>query len=387
MSDRQGETIFLSAAEASGDEHAAALIHALRRRRPEARFVGVAGPRMAEAGCEVVADVTDQAAMLGGPVLRLGYWVKMIRRIRRRIGEIAPDLHVPIDSPALNWHLAEASRAAGSPVLYYIAPQVWAWAPWRAKRLARLTDAVACILPFEEDYLRSRGVEATFVGNPLFDHLPPRPASLPDLTDAWYDGTWQVTFAPGSRRSEIRGHVRGMVAVARAIRRRWSSARCVFAARTRQDAERIAEHGAGEEEIVIGRTREMLARSHFAVLCSGTVTLQAAHFGVPSVVVYRTGWSMRALHWLFRHIPGVLTTRRLSLVNILAGGEIIPELMPWRGNVHRLVETVLSVMGDLGLLFEMRKGMLEVAAPLRVEPPGSASDNAAELICRLLDER
>lgn len=340
---------------------------------------------MEQAGCEILVDLTEKAAMLGGPLLKLGYWVRTVRRIRRRIMELSPDVHIPVDSPALNWHLASAARSAGSKIFYYIAPQVWAWAPWRVKKLARLTDHVGCILPFEEAFLRERGVEATFVGNPLFDALPPRPNPLPDLADAWYEGSWQVALAPGSRPGEIRNHARPLEIVGHAIARKWSRARCVFTARTEEDARRIRnECRARDIEIAIGETREILAGSHFAVACSGTVTLQAAHFGVPAVVFYRTGMLLSLLHRTLGRFPKLVGTRHLSLVNILAGRRIVPELMPWRGNVRYLTRMVLDVMNDLGFLFEMRKGMLDVAGPLRVPPPHSASDNAASLVVELL---
>ena len=136
-------TIFLSAAEASGDAHAANLIRAIREASPGARFIGVAGERMAEAGCEVLLDLTHRASMLGGPLLRLGYYWRQVRRAKKAIRAIRPDLCIPVDSPAFNWHVAKAARKAGAKVLYYIAPQVWAWATWRVRKLARLTDRAA----------------------------------------------------------------------------------------------------------------------------------------------------------------------------------------------------------------------------------------------------
>ena len=100
-------------------------------------------------------------------------------------------------------------------MFYYIAPQVWAWAPWRVRKLARLTDQVACILPFEQRYLWDRGVNAAYVGHPLFDSLPPRPPDPPDLAEAWTHGRWRVALIPGSRQAEIRGHMRALLAVER----------------------------------------------------------------------------------------------------------------------------------------------------------------------------
>jgi lipid-A-disaccharide synthase len=372
---RRPLTIFISAAEDSGDEHASNLIRAIRRRREAVRLVGVGGEKMAAAGCELVADLTKRASMAGGTVLQLGYWYRTVRRLQRTIRRLEPDLHVPVDSPALNWHLAAAAKGIAARVFYYIAPQVWAWAPWRARKLARLTDHVGCILPFEQPYLRHRGVHATYVGHPLFDTLPDRPDPLPDLTEAWADGTWRVALLPGSRPGEIRGHVPTFLAARRHIRRRWPDASFTFAARTEAAGDAIRAACRGEDvHIVVGRTRRVLAESHFALAVSGTITLELAHFGVPMVIVYRTGrLGYNVLgRWLLR-------TPHLSLVNILAGRRLVPELMPWHGRPRQVIDMVMEVMDDLGWLFETRRALLELTRPLRAEPPHTASENAAAL--------
>lgn len=379
-------TIFMSAAEASGDLHAAKLIRALRRRLPEARFIGMAGPRMADAGCEVIADLTREASMLAGPVLRLGYYMRAMRRVKQAIREIRPDVHVPVDSPAMNWHLAAAARKAGASVVYYIAPQVWAWAPWRVRKLARLTDEVACILPFEQRYLRHRGVRATYVGHPLFDELPDAPPEPPDLSEAWMSGRWRVALLPGSRPGEIKAHTGALIEVAEYVQRRWSSARCVFTVASEACAEAVRKLARGRElEMSIGRTREVLSDAHLAVSVSGTVTLEAAWFGVPMVIFYRTSRFLRLMRRAFGRwgVP----TPHFSLVNILAGHRLVPELIPWNGNVRRLRDMVGDVMDDLGYLLQTRDELQQMVRPLRVPPPRSASDNAAELVVRTLNSR
>ena len=379
-------TIFISAAEASGDEHAARLMRALRRRLGEVHFVGVAGQNMAAEGCEVLADLTVRASMLGGPLLRIGYYIRTIRRIQRQMAEIRPDVHIPVDSPAMNWHLAGMARKIGIPVVYYIAPQVWAWAPWRAKKLARLTDHVACILPFEQRYLRDRGVNATFVGHPLFESLPPRPDPMPDLAEAWHEGNWQVAILPGSRLGEIRNNVKAMLAVTRAVRRRWPSAKCVFAARTNNDAMAIRKASRGffgpHVEIAVNQTAEVLAKSHFALAKSGTNTLQAAWFGVPMVTFYRAN----RLGYRFMK-SWMIQTPHFTLVNLLAGRRVVPEITPWNGNARKLVEMTMDTMGDLGFLFEARRDLLKLTDDLRSGAGATASENTADLVARVLRER
>ncbi len=385
MSDKP-PTIFMSAAEASGDLHAAKLIRALRRRLPEARFVGMAGPRMAEAGCEVIADLTREASMLAGPALRLGYYLRAMRRVKQSIGDIRPDVHVPVDSPAINWHLAAAARKAGASVVYYIAPQVWAWAPWRVRKLARLTDKVACILPFEQRYLRHRGVRATYVGHPLFDELTEQASEPPDLSEAWMSGRWRIALLPGSRPGEIKAHTKALMEVADYVRRRWSGSRCTFTVASETCGEAVRKIARGRElELSVGRTREVLSESHLAIAGSGTVTLEAAWFGVPMVIFYRTSRLLR----LLRRLSGRwgVPTPHFSLVNILAGHRLVPELIPWTGSISRLRGVVDDVMNDPGYLLQTRYELRSMARPLRVPPPRSASDNAAELVVRTLNRK
>lgn len=378
--------IFLSAAEASGDEHGARVVESLRRRLPNARLMGVAGPRMAAAGCEVVVDLTAKASMLGGPLLNLRYYLRMLRTIRRSIAQNRPSLIIPIDSPALNWHVSAAGRKVGARVLYYISPQVWAWAPWRVRKLARLTDRVACILPFEETYLRHRGVNATYVGHPLIESLPPRPRPLPDLAQAWADGTWKVALLPGSRTGEIKDHSKALQTAARIFLRRWPKARCTFAARTVESAQAIAaligpQSGEGIS-IVVDKTREVLAESHFAIAASGTVTLEVAYFGVPMVIIYRTSRWVGMLHRLLGSwgVP----IRHFSLVNILAGRRIVPEIIPWHGRQARLTNMVMEVTDELGYLEEARRDLLAVTNSLRMPPGRTASDNVSQIAAQML---
>lgn len=375
----QPPTIFLSAAEPSGDEHAAGLIRAIRQRLPNARLIGVGGQEMADAGCEIIIDLVTQATMAGAVLPRLVYWTRTIRKIKREIQRIRPDLHVPVDSPMLNWHLAAASKQVGTPVMYLIAPQIWAWAPWRIEKLRRLTDRVACILPFEEAHLRQRGVNATYVGHPLFDTLPHPLNPLPDITDAWASGDWEIALLPGSRPAEIRHHTPALMHVARAIMRRWRHAKCTLPVRTPACA--VDAHRACDDtdvHIVVGRARQVLARSHFAVAGSGTVTLEAANFGVPMVVFYHITRRMKMVGKAF------VCTNRFSLVNILAGRSIVPEVIPWHGDPAQIETIVMDVLDDLGFLLEARENLLKIVEPLRLPAPQTAAGNAADMVVEML---
>ncbi len=377
MSERH-PTILLSAAERSGDTHAANLVRALRRRVPGARFIGIGGQAMAAAGVELLADTAAQASMGLGPVGKLGYYRRVLRQVEGAIDEAKPDVVVPVDSPALNWHVAAAARRRHRPVLYYVCPQVWAWAPWRIRKLRRNVDHVACLLPFEPDYLRQRGVPATFVGHPLLDHVPPRPDTPPEPPA---DGAWRVVLLPGSRQAEIERHAAGFAEAARRIRQQYPNARCSFAPTDERSAEHIRRLAGQEFPIVIGQAHAEMAASHLALAVSGTVTLETAYFGLPMVVVYRTGRLAWALARTF-----LLRTPYLSLVNILAGRELVPELMPWHGDPSAIAAAALGLLADPAGLARLRADLIALTDPLKDPQGRPPSEAVAELVLATLGQ-
>jgi lipid-A-disaccharide synthase len=170
-----GPSLFLSAGEPSGDLHGAELAHALRRHWPAARMFGLGGPRMEAAGVELLAHVDDLAVMGFSEVAaRLPWFLRLLRRMKATLRRERPDLVIPIDYPGFNFRLSRAARDAGLPVLFYIAPQVWAWRKHRARTLAGIVDHLAVILPFEEEIFARHGARVTFVGHPLLDVEPAR---------------------------------------------------------------------------------------------------------------------------------------------------------------------------------------------------------------------
>ena len=163
--------IFISAAEASGDLHGASLIRAVHRQCPQARFVGVAGPKMSEAGCKSIFDMTRHAALLLGALEAVGRAYTMLETSDRHLRRYPFDAAVVIDSPTLHLPLAGRAQGLGIPVMYYIAPQLWAWGAYRIHKVRNRVDRLAVILPFEESYFRDRGVNAGFVGHPLVEQI------------------------------------------------------------------------------------------------------------------------------------------------------------------------------------------------------------------------
>jgi len=377
----KSRVIFISAADVSGDRHAAGLIQSLYHQLDDVRFIGIGGKCMERAGCELLDRPVDQASMTTGVFEHLGYFRRLIRKAKRAIKQIRPNVHVPVNSPAINWHLARTAKRSSIPVVYYIAPQTWAWAPWRVRKLRKYTDAVACILPFEQDYFRTRAVNATYVGHPLFDELPA--AKPPDLASAYQTGQWEIVLLPGSRESEIKNHAPGLVRVMELLSERYPSANFTITAIDEASAD-IIQQSAGREDLPISTEdiNSILSRSHFAIVASGTVTLQVAHFGLPMVIFYRVWkWGYRLIgRWLIR-------TKYLSLVNILAGEQLVPELMPWFGNVDELVRHADTMLKNLNHLQTVQKKLQDLISPLHAPVGTTAAENAARLVIEVLQKR
>jgi lipid-A-disaccharide synthase len=323
MSDR-APTIFVSAGDTSGDQHAAALVAALRARRPTARFVGFGGPALRAAGVELIAPLAENPVMGFARVLpAIGRFVALLNECDRRFRDDPPDVVVPVDYPGFNVRLARLAKRRGVPVAYLVAPQYWGWAPWRAKRFARSVDLALAILPFEPDFLARFGVRALHVGHPLADRLANAPIPADDA-DA-------LAVLPGSRRQEVEHLLAWQLRAAARLDDELAAASPAGAARrvrklttqpradVRAAIAAVAQHEAVEVEVRDQPLPELLRECRAAVVTSGTATLECALMRVPSAVVYRVNrLSLAASRVL-------LTSPWIALPNLLAGHELFPE--------------------------------------------------------------
>src|SRR4051812_33814884 len=217
--------VLITVAEVSGDKHAAGMVRALKQLDPSIQVDALGGPALASAGATVRHETVTGAAMTLHGAKRIFEMMRLLKWVKRFYRDPAtrPDLQVCVDSSAINLHFARAAKEAGIPVLYYVAPQLWASREGRMKKVRKYVARLACIFPFEEMYFRSHGVEATFVGHPLFDELPrERPRnngpSFPDAPPV-------IGIVAGSRKSEVVANLPGLVQVANAIRVRFPDAR------------------------------------------------------------------------------------------------------------------------------------------------------------------
>ncbi len=359
--------VFMSAAEPSADAHCAGLIKALRGLGGERiEFVGIGGPKMAEAGCELLETTVGNAVMIYKAFSRIGHYYMLIRRMSNYLRENPVDVVVVCDSPSFNFHIARAARKAGSRTVFYVAPQLWAWGAWRIGKLKRLCDKLCCILPFERDWFGRRGVDAVFVGNPLFDELEIEAARARSYAD--FDaGGLRLALMPGSRAAEIESLWAPMQEIALRLREKWGGARFVAVAvdGERREALKEAEVSGFECDYAIGSVNATAAAADFALVASGSATLQVAAAGCPMVIMYQ---SSRLLWQMFGRF--IVKSRHLSLVNILAGRELVPEFMPYFTSIEPIVEQVARQLEDREHLGRLSGELIELVRPLAEKRAG-----------------
>jgi lipid-A-disaccharide synthase len=380
--------VFISVAEVSGDENAAAFIRSLHELDPAIIVEGLGGPRMREAGAVIHHETVGGAAMLLHGLSRAGEIWRLLRWTRRHFQTHKPDLQVCVDSSGMNFHFAKVAREAGVPVLYYVAPQLWASRPGRIKQLRRWINRVASIIPFEEEYFRQRGVEATFVGHPLFDRLPAERPSLsrPPAVQELAHRPPVVGLLPGSRRTEVRANFPHMLQVARLILAQIPQAKFLVpaTASTHSIAVQIAaQANVPNLRIESDAIDAMLPTCDLCIAKSGTTTLHAAAYGIPMIVVYR----LNPLVW---HLAGrfIVKTKSIALVNLLAGprieDRIVPEIVPWWGSDLPVAQMALEMLREPHHLDAQRQNLLRIVRPL--DHPG-ASRNAARMALDLMMAR
>lgn len=332
-------TFGLVAGESSGDNLGAALIRAIREREPQARFVGVAGPAMQAAGCEILAPASELSVIGLFEVLQhLPRLWRLRSRLRAQFLALRPDVFVGIDAPEFNLNLAPALHDAGIRTVQYVSPQVWAWRRGRARRMAAFLDLVLCLLPFEREVYDEVGLAALFTGHPLADQLPLAPERAAARRELGLDPEAPlVALLPGSRVGEVSrlaGDFAGAAAWLAARRPRVQFAAALADSRTRAIFEAAAASRAPGLPIRVfeGRSRVALAAANAVLVASGTATLETLLCKRPMVVAYRLGWaSALALRGL-----GLLKVEHFAQPNLLAGERIVPELAQGEVTPERL---------------------------------------------------
>jgi len=374
---RPGEGVlelYIVAGEPSGDLHGGNLVKALRRLRPELRVRAFGGPRLRAAGAELSADLM-QLSIVGveGIAHHLGTFFDLLDRFRRDLLERRPQVVILIDYPGLNFILAKVARRLGVPVVYYCCPQLWAWAPWRVKKIRKLARLLLVIFPFEVPFFSGGPAEVVYVGHPLGDELVRFPAGETRAEVRRELGVGEkellVGLFPGSRRQEIAGLSAFMGRAALELRKRAPGLKFAFSCL--EDRFRSLLPARGPWNVLGGPGERLMAASDLALVASGTASLELAYFGVPSVVVYPVPkWQQRCFN-LFR------TTPFISTVNILNRGELIPERLVSgrKSELREVVELLWPYVKDPGARKAGSERLREVTS--EVLAPGASSKAAA----------
>ena len=375
-----GPAIFISAAEPSADLYGAGLIQAVKSRRPDVRFVGMAGPRMRAQGCETLFDMTAHAAMLTGVLRVVRQGAKLLRTARHQLRSGTFDAAVVIDSPTLHLRLAGSAKTAGVPVLYYVAPQLWAWGARRISKLRNRVDRMAVILPFEEGYFRDRGVDATYVGHPLADALAEQAVDEEAVRDIRKFGNPIVALLPGSRRHVVAEVLPGQLEVAERISSVLPGAAFGVSVAGGQVAP-IIQSQIHQCRVPVkayfDRHTALIRAADLVLVASGTTTLEVAFHGRPMIVMYNTSR-------LFYHAVGrwMIRTPYLCLPNILAGKEVVPEFMPYYSSTKPIADKAIELLRSEQLRRNMVERLTELVEPMRAS---GAAQRTAEMLLEMID--
>jgi lipid-A-disaccharide synthase len=366
--------VLLVAGEASGDLHGAALVRALRERRPDIEIAGVGGPRLRAAGMRVLVD-TEHVATMGFVETfgTLGRLLRTYRRLLRFLDAEQPQLVVLIDYPEFNLRLARQAKRRGIPVFYFIAPQVWAWRRGRVQTIAERVDKLGVVFPFEADLYNNGRPLAEFIGHPLLDVVrPTRPAPETRRRYGLDPDRPVLALLPGSRKKEVRYHLRPMCeAAVRLAAEGWQP---IVALAESLSLDDLGEALGGPLPFPVahGDTYNAVAAADAAVVASGTATLETALLGCPMVIVYRMS---PLTHWIARRLVDV---NWIGMPNIILEREVFPELIQSEVTAAAMADAVRVVRARRT---EMSEALEQLRA--RLGTPGAA-ERAADLALGLV---
>lgn len=374
--------ILISAGEASGDIHAAAVTAAIKKLDSSAEVFGMGGDALRAAGGEVIYDIKDHGVM---GVLEVIRKLPAIFKLRSDFGKLMderkPDCLLVVDYPGFNMKLAKLAHDKGIPVVSYIAPSAWAWNKGRAKNVAKIVDKVACIFPFEYDVYKEAGAPVEFVGHPLIDIV--HPEMNRQEAEAWagkQPGRKLILLMPGSRMMEIEKNLPTMLAGAKLLQKQMPEVDFVMPRAGTIPKElleqRIKESGL-EVRITEGHNYDLFSVADLALATSGTVTLEAALCGLGSVILYKTSALTYFIAKLVVNIPDI------GLPNIVAGKHILPELLQYDFTPEKVAAEAKKLL-EPERFAQMQRDLAYVKE--RLGKPGAVG-RVAQLVLKIAEEK
>ena len=371
--------IFLSAAEPSGDRLCAKLITALKQTGYNIEFSGFGGQSMAQAGCSIIVNTTQRAAMTYNAFSHILFFFKAIKKSQKHFAASKPDIVIVCDSPSFNFHIAKAAKNAGVKTLFYVAPQLWAWAEWRIKKLKNLcTGGLAAILPFEPDWFSQRGLACQFVGNPMLEDINAQQIIPKTYENFSISRTAHIALMPGSRQAEIKTLWPAMQDIARRLKARHPNIRFTAVAANRQveNVLRQSEIKTLRCDYAIDAVYDTAKKVDFTLVASGSATLQVAAAACPMIIMYQSSkflWNLVGKR--------LVKTKYLSLVNILSQKELVPEFMPYFPSVAPIVAACEKYLHSPEKMSTLSAELAQLVKPLA---DGSASKNVAKMVIEQL---
>ena len=376
--------IVLVAGELSGDLLGAGLMAALCERCPQLRFSGIGGPAMQAQGLISLAPLERLAVMGLVEVLRhLPGLIQLRRQLYRHITAHPPLVFIGIDAPDFNLGLERRLRAAGIPTVHYVSPSVWAWRPWRVKKIAHAVDLMLTLFPFEAAFYQHHGVPVRYVGHPLADAIPlevdrteaRRSLQLP--TD-WADAPL-VALLPGSRRGEVARLASLFLETARWLHQRHLALRFLLPAATPHLQHSLKQLCAAQAPdlpliLTLGQSQAVMAAADVVLLASGTATLEAMLFKRPMVVAYRVA---PVTAWLARRL---VRTPHFALPNLLAGQALVPEFIQEAATVENLGQAVLRWLEDRAACAQLAAEFTALHDQLRCDASWKAAGAVSEFL-------
>jgi lipid-A-disaccharide synthase len=373
--------VLIVAGEASADLHGANLVKIMKRINPEIYFCGIGGEKMEAAGVKILFTSSQMAVVgLTEVFSRLPYILKAYRRLKTSLKNDNPALIILIDYPAFNIRLARCAKRFHVPVLYYISPQVWAWREGRVKKISRRVDRMSVILPFEEAVYRKHGLDPDYVGHPLMDTVPRGLTKVEAIQALELEqGSPILGLLPGSREEEIVNLLPAMVEAAEILSSRYHGLRCLLPLSSTVApnlVEDLISRSTIEIKLIKGDIYTVLAACDLALVASGTATLETAIMGIPMIIVYRLS---AISYWIGKRVVKVPF---IGLVNLVAGEEVVPELIQAEVTPQRLAKEADAILGDSRMKENMIKNLEKVKTKLG---QGGASEKTAKIAMEMME--
>jgi lipid-A-disaccharide synthase len=371
------------AGEASGDMHGSGLVRALKKYHPNCEFSGLGGEQMRREGVKTFYDIDRMGAV--GIIEVLGdlpHYYKVYRKLSSEIGSGSYDAVILIDYPTLNLRLAKLCKKHSCPALFFISPQVWAWRKGRIKEIQRTVNKMFVIFPFEEDLLKKEGVDAEFMGHPFVETVRTSMSRDEAMAEFSLDSTRKIIgLMPGSRNSELKYLLDIMINSANEIKKYIKGCQFILPVANTLNTEDIKDRinsNALDIKIVEGKSYDVMNCCDFLIIASGSATLEAALLGCPMVIIYKLNC---VTYWLARVLVKI---KLYGLVNIVAGEEVVPELIQSKATVKNITKEVVTLMNDTERRENLRSRLLKVRKSLG--DPG-VLDRVAESMIDFIRER